>query len=111
MVRKNTRNREKQPGTLEIICALIAVAAVAASAVWDLHLNLLIALVMLVAAYAVLRDVRLLWRSKHQSGESDASANRPRAAENPARVQFLHGGREQAASLERSAPPVSSNPR
>ncbi|HXF93909.1 MAG TPA: hypothetical protein VNK46_14245 [Nitrospiraceae bacterium] len=111
MVRKNTKNREKQVGTLEIVCAVIAVAAVAASATWGLQLNLLIALVMLVAAYAVLRDVRLLWRLKQQNGESDVAANRLRAVENPARVQFLRGGRDRAASSERSAPPVSSNPR
>lgn len=45
---------------LEIVCALIAVAAVAASVVWGIQLNLLIVLVMLVAMYAVLRDVRHL---------------------------------------------------
>ncbi len=111
MVRKNTRNRETQAGILEIVCALIAVAAVAASAVWGLQLNLLIVLVMLVAMYAVLRDVRQLWRLKQQGRESDATADRLRAVENPARVQFLQGRREQAASAERSAPPVSSNPR
>lgn len=111
MVRKNTRNRETQAGTLEIVCAVIAVAAVAASAVWGLQLNLLIALVMLVAAYAVLRDMRLLWRLKQQSRESDSATDRLRAAENSAKVQFLHGGKDRTPSADRSVPPVPSNPR
>ncbi len=111
MVSKHTRNRGSQVGKLEIVCALLAVAAVAASAVWGLQLNLLIALIMLVAAYSVLRDVRLLWRLNQQSRESEAAADRLHAMGNPARVQFLQVGSERAASADRSAPPVSSNPR
>ncbi len=111
LVRKNTRHGQNRVGTLEIICALVAVAAVTASAVWGLQLNLFIALVMLVAAYAVLRDLCLLWRLKQRSSERDSAVNRLWAAEDSAKVQFLHGGKDHQTSADRSAPPASSNSR
>lgn len=74
---RHTR-RERQAGMLEIACALAALATVSASLVWEVNANLFIVLIMLVAAYAVLRDLRVLWLSKETRSEapnnSEASA-------------------------------------
>ncbi len=53
---------ESKVGLLEIVCALAVLATVVASVVWGL--NLLVTAVMLIAAYALLRDVRVSWRVK-----------------------------------------------
>lgn len=53
---------ESKVGLLEIVCALAVLATVVASVVWGL--NLLVVTVMLIAAYALLRDIRVLWRVK-----------------------------------------------
>lgn len=60
-------------GILEIACALAALVLVVGSLVWEMNLNPVIALVMLVAAYAVLRDMRALRLLKKRNEESHAS--------------------------------------
>jgi hypothetical protein len=49
---------DRKVGLLEIVCALAVLATVVASVVWGL--NLLVVTVMLIAVYALLRDVRVL---------------------------------------------------
>ena len=63
---------ESRVGLLEIVCALAALTAVVGSVVWRLNFNLIIALFMLVAVYAVLRDFRILWQVKKGNEQSNA---------------------------------------
>lgn len=73
------KERERQVGILEMVCALAALATVVSSLVWEVSVNLFIALIMLIAAYAVLRDLRVLWLSKRTMNEDSntSEANAP----------------------------------
>jgi hypothetical protein len=53
--------RGAQVGVVEIVCALVALAAGAASLMWDANFSGIIALIIVIVLYAVLRDVRKLW--------------------------------------------------
>ena len=58
------RTNEKQTGALKVAGYLAAIAIVVGSVMEGWNVNLLIALILLVATYAVLRDVRALSRLK-----------------------------------------------
>lgn len=56
---------------LEIVCALAVTALVVTSVIVGLNLNLIVAVIMVIAVYAVLRDVRVLTYLKRQSREAE----------------------------------------
>lgn len=76
------RTNEKQTGALEVAGYLAAIAIVIGSVVGGWNVNLLIALILLVATYAVLRDVRALSRLKIPH-EPTASAERTLPPQTP----------------------------
>lgn len=63
------KRRERQIDMLEMACALAAPATVLASRVRGVNANLFMVLIMLVAAYAVLRNLPVLWLSKATRSE------------------------------------------
>lgn len=56
--------RDQQIGILEIASYLTAAVAVVGTILWGWNLNLIVSVIILVVAYAVLRDVRSLWLLK-----------------------------------------------
>ena len=78
----SVRTNEKQTGALEGAGYLAAIAIVIGSVVGGWNVNLLIALILLVATYAVLRDVRTLSRLKIPH-EPTASAERTLPPQTP----------------------------
>jgi hypothetical protein len=64
--------REAQVGVVEIVCALAALGATAASLMWDATSSGIIALIMVTVMYAALRDLRMLWHTG-KSGIQPAS--------------------------------------
>ena len=63
------KRRERQIDRLEMACALAALGAVPAGLVWAVNANLFMVLTMLVAAYAVLRDLHVFWLPKETRSE------------------------------------------
>ena len=76
------RRNEQQTGVLEVVGSLAAIAIVIGSVVGGWNANLPIALILLAATYAVLRDVRALSRSKIPN-EPTASAERTLPPQKP----------------------------
>ena len=76
------RTNEQQTGALEVAGYLAAIAIVIGSVVGGWNVNLLIALILLVATYAALRDVRALSRLKIPH-EPTASAERTLPPQKP----------------------------
>ena len=75
--------RGAQVGVVEIVCALAVLGAIAASLMWDANFSGIIALIIVIVVYAVLRDLRRLWHtgeSRNQSAppEKDAPVHLPR---------------------------------
>lgn len=62
--------REQQIGLLEVIAYLAVIVVVVGAVVWGWDLNLLLALILLVVAYAVLCDLRKLWRLRQEDEPS-----------------------------------------
>lgn len=67
------RTNEKQTGALEVLWYLAAIAIVIGSVVGEWNFNLFIALILLVATYAVLRDVRALSRLATRNEQTQSS--------------------------------------
>jgi uncharacterized membrane protein YcjF (UPF0283 family) len=63
-----TRTSGSRIGLLQLLCYLTAIVMVIGSVVGGWNFNLLLALVMLVVLYAVLRDVRALTRLRSRNG-------------------------------------------
>ena len=78
----SVRTNEKQTGALEGAGYLAAIAIVIGSVVGGWNVNLLIALILLAATYAVLHDVRALNRLKIPN-EPTASAERKLPPQKP----------------------------
>ncbi|MBI3356813.1 MAG: hypothetical protein HY038_08600 [Nitrospirae bacterium] len=94
--RKNmkTAPSRRQVGLLEVLAYLAAIVVAVGSVVRGWDFNLLIASIMLVVAYAVLRDVRGLSRSETQNEQAQSSETKLSLQ------KVLRGGRAQPQSQQ-----------
>ena len=69
----SVRTNKQQTGALEVAGYLAAIAIVIGSVVGGWKVNLLIALILLAATYAVLRDVRALSRLALRNEQTQSS--------------------------------------
>lgn len=82
--------RGAQVGLVEIVCALAALGAIAASLMWDANFSGIIALTIVTVVYAALRDLRKLWHTR-KSGIQPASPEKGA----PVHLQRLDGTTER----------------
>lgn len=73
------QQRERQSGMWTIACVLGAFATVSVSLVREVYADFFIALIVLVAAYAGLYDLPVLWRTKktRREGSNTSDARTP----------------------------------
>ncbi len=103
-----------QVGLLEVLCYLAATVVVVGSVAGGWNFNLLIALMMLVVAYAILRDVRALSRLNTPSESAQSlermvplqrSSGEARSEQQPGRMPGQQdAGRREPHSSEPAIP-------
>jgi hypothetical protein len=76
---------------LEILCALIVMVLLSASLSGVLNLNAFVIVVMAIAVYAVLRDVRSLWQSKQRPLPKHRAQRRRRDTAMASSSEAVHG--------------------
>ena len=83
------RRNEQQTGALEVVGYLAAIAIVIGSVVGGWNVNLLIALILLVATYAAFRDIRALSRlaTRNEQTQSSDTVIKPQRSSRGGRSQ------------------------
>lgn len=76
---------------LEILCALIVMALLSASLSGAWNLNAVVIVVMAIAVYAVLRDLRSLWQSKQRPSPEHRAQRRQRDTTMASSSKTVHG--------------------
>lgn len=76
---------------LEILCALIVMALLSASLSGAWNLNAVVIVVMAIAVYAVLRDLRSLWQSRQRPSSEHRAQRRQRDTTMASSSEAVHG--------------------